>query len=79
MSSTFQDQSVQHNPCLQKSSDRLVVSKEAQHRLGVGTTTLHKFVTLKLLTPVRFSRRLVRYRTSEIDSLIESFSKKGGA
>jgi predicted DNA-binding transcriptional regulator AlpA len=79
MSSTFKDQLVQHNSLFQKPADRLVVSKEAKHLLGVGTTTLHKFVALKWLTPVRFSRRLVRYRASEIDSLIESFSKKGGA
>lgn len=60
-------------------SDSLLTAKQAQHRLGIGPTTLNKFVRLMWLTPVRFSQRLVRYRASEIDALIENFSKKGGA
>lgn len=59
--------------------DTLHTAKEAQHRLGIGPTTLNKFVRLKWLTPVRFSKRLVRYRSSEVDALIETFSKNGGA
>lgn len=59
--------------------DTLLTAKEAQHRLGIGPTTLNKFVRLKWLTPVRFSKRLVRYRSSEVDALIETFSKNGGA
>jgi hypothetical protein len=57
----------------------LLSAKEAQHRLGIGPTTLNKFVRLKWLTPVRFSLRLVRYRASEVGTLIEKFSKQGGA
>lgn len=57
----------------------LLSAKEAQHRLGIGPTTLNKFVRLKWLTPTRFSKRLVRYRASEVDTLIEKFSKNGGA
>lgn len=60
-------------------SDSLLSAKEAQHRLGIGPTTLNKFVHLKWLTPVRFSKRLVRYRSSEVDTLIDTFSKNGGA
>jgi predicted DNA-binding transcriptional regulator AlpA len=59
--------------------ETLHAAKVAQHRLGIGPTTLNKFVRLKWLSPVRFSKRLVRYRASEIDALIEKFSKKGGA
>ncbi len=57
----------------------LITAKEAQNRLGIGPTTLHKFVGLKWLTPVRFSKRLVRYLASEVDALIQKFSKNGGA
>ncbi len=60
-------------------SDSLLSAKEAQYRLDIGPTTLNKFVRLKWLTPVRFSKRLVRYRSSEVDALIETFSKNGGA
>ncbi len=56
----------------------LLTAKEAQHRLSIGPTTLNKFVHLKWLTPVRFSKRLVRYRASEVQALIDSFAKKGG-
>jgi predicted DNA-binding transcriptional regulator AlpA len=57
----------------------LLSAKEAQHRLGIGPTTLNKFVRHKWLTPVRFSKRLVRYRASEVAALIEKCSKNGGA
>ena len=59
--------------------DTLLTAKEAQHRLGIGPTTLNKFVRLAWLTPARFSKRLVRYRASEVGALIEKFSKNGGA
>ena len=59
--------------------DTLLDANEAQHHLGIGPTTLYKFVRLKWLTPVRFSKRLVRYRASEVQALIDSFATKGGA
>lgn len=59
--------------------ETLLTAKEAQHRLGIGPTTLNKFVRLDWLTPVRFSKRLVRYRASEVQALIDSFAKKGCA
>lgn len=58
--------------------DTLLTAKEAQHRLSIGSTTLNKFVRVKWLTPVRFSKRLVRYRACEVQVLIDSFAKKGG-
>ncbi len=67
------------SPQEHSTKDVLLTAKETQHRLGIGPTTLNKFVCLKWLSPVRFSKRLVRYRASEIDALIEKFSKKGGA
>ncbi len=60
-------------------SDSLLSAKEAQYRLDIGPTTLNKFVRLKWLTPVRFSKRLVRYRASEVQALIDSFAQKGDA
>jgi predicted DNA-binding transcriptional regulator AlpA len=59
--------------------DVLLTAKETQHSLGIGPTTLNKFVRLKWLTPVRFSKRLVRYRAREVQALIDSFAKKSGA
>jgi len=58
--------------------DTLLHAKETQLRLGIGSTTLNKLVHLKWLTPVRFSKRLVRYRASEVEALIETAAKKGG-
>lgn len=57
----------------------LLSPKDTQHHLGIGPTTLNKFVRLEWLTPVRFSKRLVRYRASEVQALIDSFAKKGSA
>lgn len=48
-------------------------------RFEIGLTTLHKWVKAGLLTPIRFSKRLVRYRASEVEALIESATQKGGA
>lgn len=58
--------------------EALLTAKNTQECLGIGPTTLNKFVRLKWLTPVRFSKRLVRYRTSEVQALIASFTQKGG-
>lgn len=44
----------------------------------IGHTTLHKLVKTGLLTPIRFSKRLVRYRASEVEALIEAIAKNGG-
>jgi hypothetical protein len=59
--------------------DTLLTAKETQHRLSIGPTTLNKFVRRKWLIPIRFSKRLVRYKSSEISALIDKFRKNGGA
>lgn len=56
----------------------LLNAKEVQLQLSIGPTTLNKFVHLRWLQPVRFSTRLVRYRSSEVNKLIEQFSKNCG-
>lgn len=68
----------QYAPELAPVIDTLLHAKETQRRLGVGATTLNKLVHLKWLTPVRFSKRLVRYRASEVEALIETAAKNGG-
>lgn len=52
---------------------------DVQTKCNVGATTVHKWVKQGLLTPIRFSKRLVRYRASEVEALIESATQKGGA
>ena len=47
-------------------------------RFDIGHTTLHKMVKSGLLKPIHFSKRLVRYRASEVEALIETAAKKGG-
>jgi predicted DNA-binding transcriptional regulator AlpA len=59
-------------------SDNLIANKTVQELLGVRATTVHKLVKSGLLTPIRFSKRLVRYRASEVAALIESAAKNGG-
>ncbi len=56
----------------------LLANNNVQELLGVGATTVHKLVKSGLLTPIRFSKRLVRYRASEVEALIEAAAKKGG-
>jgi predicted DNA-binding transcriptional regulator AlpA len=70
-----QDQVVQ-KPVL---SDTLHTNIDVQQQCNVGATTVHKWVKQGLLTPIRFSKRLVRYRASEVEALIQSAIKKGGA
>lgn len=68
----------ENSPNLASFLETLLHAKETQRRLGVGATTLNKLVHLKWLTPVRFSKRLVRYRASEVEALIETAAKNGG-
>jgi hypothetical protein len=58
--------------------DILLSPKETCRRLGVGPTTLNKFVHLGWLTKYCFSKRLVRYRAREVQAFIEAATKKGG-
>jgi predicted DNA-binding transcriptional regulator AlpA len=56
----------------------LVDASCAKRGLDVGFTTFYKLVKLGYLTPIRFSKRLVRYRVSEIEALIDATAKNGG-
>ena len=51
-----QDQSVQKSVL----SDALHTNIDMQQKCSVGATTVHKWVKQGLLTPIRFSKRLVR-------------------
>jgi predicted DNA-binding transcriptional regulator AlpA len=61
------------------SIDRLVTAREAMLLLGVRSTTLYKFCRNGMLSTVKFSQRCTRYRLSEIEALIDTATKKGGA
>ena len=63
---------------LQEKTTTLLSAETIVSRFDIGHTTLHKWVKLGLLTPVRFSKRLVRYRASEVEALIDVAAKKGG-
>ena len=58
--------------------EALLKTDEVQQSLKIGATTVQKLVKLGLLTPIHFSKRLVRYRASEVEALIETAAKKGG-
>jgi len=57
----------------------LVDASCGKQMLDVGFTTFYKLVALGHITPIRFSKRLVRYRASQIETLIETTAKNGGA
>jgi len=46
----------------EKSTAMLLSAGTIVSRFDIGHTTLHKLVKSGLLTPIRFSKRLVRYR-----------------
>lgn len=56
----------------------LFSASTAQIALDIGPTTFYKLVKLGMLTPIRFSKRLVRYRACEVDALIETLSGNRG-
>lgn len=62
----------------QEKSTALLSAQTIASRFDIGNTTLHKLVKSGLLTPIRFSKRLVRYRASEVEALIETAAKNGG-
>ena len=55
----------------------LASGKSVQEVLKIGPTTFHKFVAEGKLTPIRFSRRLVRYRLSDVQALIDAHAASG--
>lgn len=66
------------DPLVQNNIDSLLKIDDVQQYLQIGATTVYKMERLGLLTPIRFSKRLVRYRASEVATLIESAAKNGG-
>ncbi len=62
----------------QEKSTALLSAQTIVSRFDIGYTTLHKLVKSGLLTPIHFSKRLVRYRASEVEALIETAAKNGG-
>ncbi|HUT61069.1 MAG TPA: helix-turn-helix domain-containing protein [Phycisphaerae bacterium] len=64
-------------PCKRPLPDdaRLLTAKEAADTLSIGTRTLSRFVTLGRIRPVRFSARCVRFRLTDVRTLIDSAQK----
>lgn len=62
----------------ENSTAMLLSAQTVVSRFDIGHTTLYKMVNSGLLTPIRFSKRLVRYRASEVEALIEAIAKNGG-
>jgi excisionase family DNA binding protein len=60
-------------------SPALTSSRDLQELLSIGQTTIYKLVAEGKLTPIRFSKRLVRYRLSEVQALIDAHATNGGA
>lgn len=63
---------------LHEKATTLLAAETIVSRFDIGHTTLHKWVKSGRLTPVRFSKRLVRYRASDIEALIDAAMKNGG-
>ena len=63
----------------EKEPTKLLSAETIVSNLDIGLTTLQKLVKSGLLTPIRFSKRLVRYRANEVEEFIEACSKNGGA
>ncbi len=60
-----------------KQQPYLLSARLAAAKLGIGQTTFYKLVKEGLIPAVRFSRRLVRYRLSDLEALI-AYRLKGG-
>ncbi|HRK40310.1 MAG TPA: hypothetical protein PK347_18195 [Burkholderiaceae bacterium] len=58
--------------------DHLTTARHAWTYLGISQTTFYKLVQAGFLTPIRFSKRLVRYRTRDVHGLVETIAKTGG-
>ncbi len=57
----------------------LISPKQAQYELSIGAITLYKSCDEGKLTPIKFSRRCTRFRWSDVQALIDSHAKNGGA
>jgi len=62
-------------PSLPARGKDLLTAQEVARRLSIGVRTLWRLVAQgNLPQPVRFSRKLVRWKTADIDSYIQSLS-----
>jgi excisionase family DNA binding protein len=53
----------------------LLTAQEVAHRLSIGVRTLWRLAAKgELPRPVRYSRKLVRWKAADIDSYIQSLS-----
>jgi predicted DNA-binding transcriptional regulator AlpA len=62
----------------QEKSTTLLSAGSVTARCEIGLTTLHKWVKEGHLPAIRFSKRLVRYRLSDLEAMLESNAKNGG-
>jgi excisionase family DNA binding protein len=63
--------------CLQENSTTLLSAETIVSRFEIGHTTLYKWVADGQLPAIRFSKRLVRYRLSDLENLIAA-KQEGG-
>jgi hypothetical protein len=63
-------------PALTEEADQelLLSPAKARIKLAIGQTTYYLWIQKGWLHPIRFSRRLVRIRASEVTALIERFA-----
>lgn len=59
----------------QEMSTTLLSAASITTRFGIGMTTLYKWVKQGDLPAVRFSKRLVRYRLSDLEALLQAKGK----
>ena len=56
-------------------SKDLLTSQDVARRLSIGVRTLWRLVAQgKVPQPIRYTRKLVRWKTSDIDSYVQSLS-----
>ena len=63
--------------CFQENSTTLLSAETIVSRFEIGHTTLYKWVADGQLPAIRFSKRLVRYRLSDLEKLIAA-NQDGG-
>jgi excisionase family DNA binding protein len=62
-------------PSLPERGKDLLTAQEVARRLSIGVRTLWRLVAQgKLPQPVRYSRKLVRWKVTDIDSYIQALS-----
>jgi predicted DNA-binding transcriptional regulator AlpA len=62
-------------PSLPDRGKDLLTARDVACRLSIGVRTLWRLVAQKRLPqPIRYTRKLVRWKTADIDSYIQSLS-----